>query len=89
MIVHSDSHNLVDIWQSLKASEDYNNLLRMAIDSMLENNLDVRVLHVPGSENLVADALSRGNNAYVQCLVPNLRIYPFQPPLELLGAVKK
>ena len=62
--VHSDSHNTIDIWNSLKASKIYNDLLRTAIDSMIHNFLDVHVLHVPGSKNLVADALLQGNNSF-------------------------
>ena len=89
LAVHTDSHNTVDIWNSLKAPQGYNDLLRAAIDSMLLNHLDVRVLHVQGRENLVADALSRGNNSYALYLVPNLTIHPFKPPRDLLGAAKK
>ena len=89
LAVHSDSRNSVDIWNSLKASKGYNDLLRTAIDSMIYNSLDVRVLHVPGSENLIADALSRGNNSFARHLVPNLTVRTFQPPRNLLGAAKK
>ena len=89
LTVHTDSRNTVDIWDSLKATQDYNKLLRTAIDSMLSDSLDVRVLHVPGSENLVADALSRGNNTYAWHLVPGLIIHPFKPPRDLLGAAQK
>ena len=86
LAVHTDSHNTVDIWNSLKAPQGYNDLLRTAIDSMLLNHLDVRVIHVQGRENLVADALSWGNKSYTQYLVPNLTIHPFKPPCDLLGA---
>ena len=89
LTVHTDSRNTVDIWDSLKATQDYNKLLRTAINSMLSDSLDVRVLHVPGSENLVADALSWVNNTYARHLVPGLIIHPFKPPRDLLGAAQK
>ena len=89
LTVYTDSCNTVDIWDSLKATQDYNKLLRMAIDSMLLDSLNIRVLHVPGSENLVADALSWGNNMYAWHLVPGLIIHPFKPPHDLLGAAQK
>ena len=56
---------------------------------MLSNSLDICVLHVSGSENLIADALSWGNNSYTQHLVPDLVIHTFQPSCDLLGAAKK
>ena len=57
LVIHTDSHNAVNIWNALKASKDYNDLLHTAIVSMLLNSLDVQVLYVPSSENLVADFL--------------------------------
>ena len=88
LVIYSDSQNSVNIWQSLKASDNYNGLLWMAIDSRLVNNLNMHVLHVLGSNILVTDALSHRNNAYVSHLDPNLQIHTFQPPLGLLEAAK-
>jgi hypothetical protein len=56
---------------------------------MINFKFEVRVVHVPGVDNVVADALSRFNNAYVLRLVPDLVILTFQPPLGMLGAYKK
>lgn len=89
LVIYSDNQNTVDIWQSLKASCDYNDLLRLAIDELIAQSVDVRVLHVPGVKNPVADALSRFNNAEALRLVPGLSITEFQPPLTMLGAVEK
>ena len=65
LTVHTNSHNTIDIWNSLKALKIYNDLLCTAIDSMIRNSLNVCILHVPGSGNLIADALSQGNNSFV------------------------
>lgn len=89
LAIYTDSLNTDSIWNSLKASKDFNDLLHTAIDNMLSNSFDVCVLHVCGSKNFIADALSWGNNSYIQHLVPDLVIHTLQPPCDLLGAVKK
>jgi hypothetical protein len=89
LVVYTDNQNTVDIWHSLKASGPYNKLLITAIDDMINFKFEVRVVHVPGVDNIVADALSRFNNAYALRLVPDLVISTFQPPLGMLGAYKK
>ena len=83
----------------------YNILLQEAVDLMMMETHDMRVLHIPGDENQIADALSRGDFARAIHLRPELadRIYRFspyrriqkgplyflQPPLDLLGAAQK
>jgi hypothetical protein len=89
LVIYSDNHNTVDIWHSLKAHAPYNHLLILGIDELIRSKIDARVLHVPGLINNVADALSRFKNELALQLVPDLRIYPFQPPHGTLGAVKK
>ena len=89
VIVYSDNQNTVDIWHSLKAIAPYNQLLILAIDRMIAQNADVRVLHVPGISNTVADALSRFNNELALQLSPTLQVTSFQPPQGVLGAMKK
>ena len=39
----------------------------------------MRVLHVPGVDNAVADALSRADFRRAIDLVPDLKILPFEP----------
>jgi hypothetical protein len=89
LVVNTDNQNTVDIWHSLKASSPYNSTLVIAIDSLIEHRMDARVLHVPGVENPVADALSRFNNALALRLVPGIKVGLFEPPRLLLGAVQK
>jgi hypothetical protein len=89
LVVYTDNQNTVDIWHSLKASAPYNTTLICAITSLIERETDARVLHIPGIENVVADALSRFNNALALQLVPGIRVGLFETPLMMLGAIKK
>jgi hypothetical protein len=89
LVVYSDNHNTVDVWNSLKASAPYNHLLIIAIDALIERQVDARVLHIPGDDNTIADALSRFNNVLALELAPQLRITNFTPPRGTLGAVRK
>jgi hypothetical protein len=41
----------------IHAIPPYNHLLKAAVDIILHNDYSLRVLHVPGEQNLVADAL--------------------------------
>ncbi|KAI0652021.1 hypothetical protein C8Q79DRAFT_898483 [Trametes meyenii] len=82
----SDNSNSVAIFNSLRASPPYNPILKSAVDVMLEVDLDVRVDHIPGELNIVADALSRNNVALVHHLVPGITVLPLTPPRDALGA---
>jgi hypothetical protein len=59
-VIYTDNTNTVDIFSSLHAKPEYNILLRQAVDLLTTGKHDLRVLHVPGEQNQVADALSRG-----------------------------
>ena len=59
ILIYTNNANSVDIFQSLGCLPSYNHLLKSAIDILIENDYSLRVLHVPGEENIVADALSR------------------------------
>ena len=50
--------NTVDIFHSLAAEPNYITLLFKAIEIMMDFGLDLHVIHVPGSQNIIADALS-------------------------------
>jgi hypothetical protein len=57
---------------------------------MITKEFQVRVLHVPGECNAIADAISQRDFSRAQQLAPALRIENFQPPqLSTLGTVKK
>jgi hypothetical protein len=90
IILHTDSLNTVDIFNSLRCLSTFNPLLLFCVDTCISNKFDLRVLHVPGVENEVADAISRRNFEKALKLVPDLQISFFQPPhCATLGAAKK
>jgi hypothetical protein len=91
IVIYTDSLNTVDIFSTLRAKPLYNTLLRYAIDILIDCNLYLRVLHVPGSANTVADHLSRGSYrqaiAYAGCHPRSLQINAFAPPPVRLGSL--
>jgi hypothetical protein len=87
--IYSDNENTVNIFNTLRASPDYNMILKSAVDVMIAHDLDIQVVHVAGEKNVIADALSRWKNDLAISLIPRLRISLFQPPLDVLGASKK
>ncbi|EMD33083.1 hypothetical protein CERSUDRAFT_57208, partial [Gelatoporia subvermispora B] len=87
--IYSDNSNTVHIFNSLCAQPEYNRILRSAIDVRIDLDLDVHVHWIPGQENTVADALSRGALDRALEIHPGLNILPFIPPQDALGACKK
>ncbi|KAJ3831738.1 hypothetical protein F5878DRAFT_495871, partial [Lentinula raphanica] len=90
LTVRSDSSNTVDMFNSLSALPLYNPILLSAVDILIKHDIDLRVIHIPGSENVVADALSRFDLELARTLQPGLTIQPFTPPRldSTLGASK-
>ncbi|KAH9848511.1 hypothetical protein C2E23DRAFT_739291 [Lenzites betulinus] len=88
MAILSDNSNSVAIFNSLRASPTYNSILKSAVNVMLDCELDVRVHHVPGELNVVADALSRGKLDLVRERVPDITLLHLIPPQDALGVVR-
>ena len=59
LIVQTDSMNMVDIFHSLFAEPDYILLLLRAVEVMMDKEIKVSMVHIPGTENLIADAVGR------------------------------
>ena len=78
-IIYTDNSNTVDIFSTLRALPPYNHLLKTAMDILNLGDSDLRVLHVPGVDNAVADALSRADFHRAVQLQPGLTISPFEP----------
>ncbi|KAJ7162650.1 hypothetical protein C8R43DRAFT_880182 [Mycena crocata] len=88
LTVFTDNQNTVNIFNSLCATPNYNLLLRTAVDDLIESNVDVRVLHVKGEDNYVADAISRQRFTNTTNRVSGLIIQNFIPPQEPMGAAQ-
>ncbi|GAW10444.1 DNA RNA polymerase [Lentinula edodes] len=86
LTVFTDNMNTVHIFDSLKAEPAYNPILRSAVDVLLDYDVDVRVLHVPGEQNTVADAISRQKFSKLPSLASGLVLRTFTPPRDVLGA---
>ncbi|PPQ85183.1 hypothetical protein CVT25_004190 [Psilocybe cyanescens] len=88
VVLYTDSFNTVQIFNSMAALPEYNEILKMAVNHVLKNangnespaQVDLRVVHIPGRKNIVADALSRGLFYVAIDEVPSLRIHDFSPP---------
>ncbi|KAJ7460788.1 hypothetical protein FB451DRAFT_1499870 [Mycena latifolia] len=86
--IFTDNQNTVNIFDSLCATPNYNPLLRTAVDDLIEHNVDLRVLHVKGEKNYIADAISQQCFPTAIARAPRLIIQSFTPPQEPLGAAK-
>jgi len=61
LLLYTDNQNTVDIFSSLRCLPTFSSILQMSITLRTVAQVDVRVLHVPGEKNEVADALSRAD----------------------------
>jgi hypothetical protein len=85
LLIFSDNTNTVDIFHSLRSLPPYNDLLKFTVSLLLTHNISLRVLHVPGLDNVVADSLSRFENTKAIAECPGLSISSFQPPRIAMG----
>src|SRR5258708_37472879 len=58
ILIQTGSMNTIDIFHSLAAEPNHVLLLLRAVELMMDFGVDVWVVHIPGSENVVADTLS-------------------------------
>ncbi|KIJ36430.1 hypothetical protein M422DRAFT_179365, partial [Sphaerobolus stellatus SS14] len=89
LLVYSDSLDFVEMFHSLRAREGYNELLLFVTALLIDNRISLRVCHVAGVNNPVADALSRALFDLAPQLVPGISIGHFSPPTCALGEETK
>lgn len=89
ILLYTDNDNTVTIFNTLRCLPHYNNILINAADALINGSLHLRVLHIAGELNYVADAISRNNFNLARRYVPGITITPFTPPRLMLGATKK
>jgi hypothetical protein len=80
LVVFSDNMNTVDIFSSLHTKPCYNTILKPTVSLLLQHHLDLRVIHIPGEDNIIVDSLSCFRNSQALATCPGLSISPFQPP---------
>lgn len=88
IVIYSDSSNTVDIFSSFRSEPTFNHLLLAAADAIMKYHVDLRVLHIPGAENVVADAISRLHISSILDIMPDFQLSYFQPPRFPLGAMQ-
>ena len=85
LLIYTDNTNVVDIFSSLRCRPEFNTIVKHAVSKCVESQVNVRVLHVPGDMNGVADAISRAEFDRARTLaanlsIPTLSILDFPPP---------
>ena len=83
VVIYTDSLNSVHLFGCLAGEPLYNPIVFRAVECLLHQDLDLRVLHIPGDRNTVADLLSRGLLDLACKYHPGLRILPFSPSSDL------
>lgn len=87
--IFTDNLNTVQMFDSLRSHSPYDLILLDAVRIMISAEVDIRVCHIAGTANIVADALSRGLLSLATQHMPKLRIASFTPPRVTLGAAPK
>jgi len=87
LAIFTDSLNTIQLFDSLAALPAFHDLLLHACRLCLMHHIDLRVFHISGSHNVVADALSQRLFHVAQHYVPQLDMHVFTPPRVMLGAL--
>ena len=79
VVIYTDNSSAVAMFNSLRALPEYNCLIKAAVDILYSTKFRLKVLHVAGQNNEVADALSRGDLMKALQVRPGLSIRAFEP----------
>ena len=85
LLIYSDNTNTVNVFHLLRVLPPYNQLLKFTVSLLIQHAISLRVVYVPGVDNVVADSLSRFNNTKALAACPGLSISSFQPPHLAMG----
>jgi hypothetical protein len=85
VVIHTDSLNTVDLFSSHSPTELLRPLFSYAVLILIRSGLELKVLHVAGRDNVVADAASRQLWEVVAQYAPTAHKIQVYPPTELLG----
>ena len=90
ILIYTDNNNTVANFNTLRCLPQYNPILIDAADISIASGIHLRVLHIPGDLNYVADVISCEKFSLAQQYVPGIAISSFlSPQLLPLGAPKK
>ena len=79
IVIYTDNFSAVAMFNSFRALPEYNCLLKASVDILHTKKFCLKVLHVAGQNNEVADALSRGDLMRALKVKPQLSIKAFEP----------
>lgn len=85
LAIYSDNSNTVAMFNTLRALPAYNSLLMLAVDTLIQHNIDLRVSYIPGELNTAADHLSRLQFDKLLSSFPGIKISKFAPPVISSG----
>ena len=85
LLIFTDNTNTVNIFHSLWMLPPYNELLKFTVSILLKFNISLRVVYIPGVDNVITDSLSRFENTKAIAACPDLSISSFQPPCLTMG----
>src|SRR5882724_4821579 len=85
LLIFTDSLNCVEMINSLSTQEGYNEILLFVMRILVTTKISLQVFHVPGADNVTADALSRNLPRVAVMSLPGLEIHLFEPPRGTLG----
>jgi hypothetical protein len=80
LLIYTDSMNTVEMFGSMRADPGYNTILMESVNILIDSGISLRVFHIPGERNAIADALSRSMFDTVRTQQPHLKLAIFQPP---------
>jgi len=85
LLIFTDSLNCMEMFNTLHALEGYNDILLFVMCILITTGISLRVFHVPGTDNIIADTLSRNLPLAAAASLPRLEIHLFEPPRKVLG----
>ena len=85
LAAYTDNANTVDMFNSLRGQPLYNPLLITVVELLLKFDIALRVFHIPGEDNFVADALSHLWYDIVWYHILTMHVSFFIPPQLTLG----
>lgn len=85
LLIYTDNTNTRDAFHTLSADPTHNHIMKKAADLLISSDNQLRVLHIDGELNIVADALSRHQLERAISIDPAINCHHFLPPRDALG----